>query len=166
MITTARGNLLDQDVQAIVNPANSWHIMGGGVAGQIKRHAGEWIEKQAMQKGPTPVGEAIVTSAGRLKAEYVIHAPTMKRPAERTSPDAVYLAARAAMLKARELGLKSIAFPCMGAGVGGVPPRLAARAIVSAIKEVGHEGMRVVLVALDERTEQEFMKAIQDEGLD
>ncbi len=162
MIKIVRGNLLNQKVDAIVNPANSWHIMGGGVAGQIKRHGGEWIEKQAIQQGQTPVGQAITTSAGRLPAQMVIHAPTMKRPAERTSPDKVYLATRAAMLKAKDEGARTVAFPCMGAGVGGVPPLIAARQMVKAINEIGHDDMTVLLVAIDDRTEDAFKRALEE----
>ena len=163
MIKVVKGNLLEQDVEAIVNPANSWMIMGGGVAGQIKRHGGEWIENEAMQAGQVSIGEAVATSAGKLKARFVIHAPTMKRPVERTDTDKVYLATRAAMVKAKELGVTSIAFPCMGCGVGRVPPLFAAKAMLRAINEVGHDGMTVLLVAINDKTGDAFRKALENE---
>ncbi len=162
MIKVIKGNLLEQSVDAIVNPANSWMIMGGGVAGQIKRHGGEWIESRAMEHGPVPIGEAVVTNAGKLHAKFVIHAPTMKRPAERTNTDNIYLATRAAVLKAKELGLKTLAFPCMGCGVGRIPPALAARVMVKAIKQAGHEDMTVLLVGIDDTIVKLFEKALEE----
>ena len=162
MIKVIQGNLLEQKADAIVNPANSWHIMGGGVAGQIKRHGGAWIENEAMQQGQTAIGSAIITSAGKLPAEYVIHAPTMKRPAERTSTDSIFLATLASLEIAKKHGLKTIAFPCMGAGVGRVPPALAAKAMVKAINQA-RGSLQVTLVAVTDEAEQAFKKALADE---
>jgi len=162
MIKVVKGNLLNQKVDAIVNPANSWHIMGGGVAGQIKRHGGAWIENEAMEQGQTAIGSAIITSAGKLPAEHVIHAPTMKRPTERTSTDKIFLATFAAMQLAKKHELRTIAFPCMGAGVGRVPPKLAANAMVKAIKQTGIK-LEVTLIAINEEIEKAFKQAIENE---
>jgi len=52
-------------------------IMGDGVAGAIKRRGGKIIEDEARRHAPVPTGKAVITTAGRLKAKYVIHAPTM-----------------------------------------------------------------------------------------
>lgn len=54
--------------------------MGGGAAGAIKRVGGKEIETEALKHAPVPVGKAIATSAGKLNAKYVIHAPTMENP--------------------------------------------------------------------------------------
>jgi len=153
------------NVDAIVNPANSLMIMGGGVAGAIKRAGGVEIEEEARRYAPVPVGKAIATSAGRLPARYVIHAPTMERPAMRIGVDNVRLATRAALEKADELGVKTIAFPGMGTGVGGVPPEEAARAMVEEIRKRIEEGTgikKVVLVAIDERLYRAFCNAIHE----
>ncbi|MEX2689946.1 MAG: macro domain-containing protein, partial [Candidatus Njordarchaeum guaymaensis] len=75
-IIVIKGDITKMDVDAIVNPANSLLIMGGGVAGAIKRRGGQIIEDEAVKQGPIPVGNAVITSAGNLKARYVIHAPT------------------------------------------------------------------------------------------
>lgn len=72
------GSLLDVKADAIVNPANSYGYMGGGVAGVIKRAGGEEIEREAIKKAPIPVGSAVITTAGRLPFKGVIHAPTME----------------------------------------------------------------------------------------
>jgi len=82
-IVVLTGDITKQEVDAIVNPANSMLVMGGGVAGAIKRVGGKEIEDESVKHAPVPVGEAVATGAGRLKAKYVIHAPTMERPAAR-----------------------------------------------------------------------------------
>ncbi|MEA3458041.1 MAG: macro domain-containing protein, partial [Candidatus Thermoplasmatota archaeon] len=84
-IITKQGDITQIDCDAIINPANSFGYMGGGVAGAIKRVGGKEIESEAVNKAPIVVGKAIATTAGDLPYEYVIHAPTMKRPAMRTS---------------------------------------------------------------------------------
>ncbi len=67
-------------LDAIVNPTNTLMIMSGGIARAIKRVRGEEIEKEAMRYAPIPIGEAIVTSAGKTPSKYVIHAPTVEKP--------------------------------------------------------------------------------------
>lgn len=133
-IVIKEGDITDEDVDAIVNPANSLMIMGGGVAGAIKRKGGEEIEREAMKSAPVPIGKAIATSAGKLKAKYVIHSPTMERPAMRTSIDKVRKAIIAALSLASNLNLKSIALPALGSGVGGIPIRESIMTILSIIK--------------------------------
>ena len=76
-IKLVQGDITDQEVDAIVNAANNHLWMGAGVAGAIKRKGGKEIEDEAMNKGPIPIGEAVVTCAGKLKAKYVIHAAVM-----------------------------------------------------------------------------------------
>lgn len=140
-VILALGDITEVEADAIVNPANTMLVMGGGVAGAIKRKGGEEIEREAMKKAPIRIGEAIETFAGRLKAKYVIHAPTVERPGGASSPEHVRAAVRAALRKGSELGLRNIALPAMGAGVGGVPVETSVRiileeAISSALEEV------------------------------
>ena len=132
-IIIKRGDITDEDVDAIVNPANSLMIMGGGVALAIKMKGGEEIECEARRMAPIPVGSAISTSGGKLKAKYVIHAPTMERPAMRTTEENVRRAVIAALKEAIKLNVKSIAFPAMGAGVGGLSPETSIRIILEEI---------------------------------
>ena len=67
-IVLRRGDITSLDADAIVNAANSALWMGGGVAGAIKRAGGQGIEDEAVRQAPIPVGEAVVTGAGSLKA--------------------------------------------------------------------------------------------------
>ena len=135
-IVVERGDLTQISCDAIVNPANSYGYMGGGVAGAIKRVGGIEIEKEAISKAPIDVGKAVATTAGTLPCQYVIHAPTMKQPAMRIGVDNVRDATRAALELGVELNLKTIAIPGMGTGVGGVPTDDAAEAIISIAKDL------------------------------
>ncbi|NPA96284.1 MAG: macro domain-containing protein [Crenarchaeota archaeon] len=154
-------------VDAIVNPANSLMIMGGGVAGAIKRAGGAEIEEEARKYAPVPVGKAIATGAGKLKAKYVIHAPTMERPAQRIGVNNVYAATYAAIDKAVELGVESVALPGMGTGVGGVPFNDAAKAMVRAILDRlargGGKLREILLVAIHEGLARAFCQALESE---
>ena len=120
------GDICDLEVDAIVNAANVSLWMSTGVAGEIKRAGGDAIEFAAVRQAPVPLGEAIVTPAGRLAARAVIHAVSLDRD-RRTSGDVIDRAVRNAMARARELRIASIAFPAMGTGVGGFPLDEAAR---------------------------------------
>jgi len=73
----AEQDIASLDVDAVVNAANDHLWMGAGVAGALKRAGGDEIEREAMAKGPIKVGEAVVTSGGRLRARHVIHAAVM-----------------------------------------------------------------------------------------
>ncbi len=166
VLEAVMGDITRVAVDAIVNPANSLMIMGGGVAGAIKRMGGEEIEREARRYAPVPVGKAIATRAGKLPAKFVIHAPTMERPAMRIGIENVIKAVRAALEKAEELSIESIAFPGMGTGVGGVPYDEAAKAMVRTIRDFIREGRkvprRILLVAIDDRLHEEFCKAISE----
>jgi O-acetyl-ADP-ribose deacetylase (regulator of RNase III) len=159
-----KADLTGLEVDALVNPANSLLVMGGGVAGALKRAGGLEIEREARKHAPCPVGEAVATTAGKLKAKYVIHAPTMERPAMVTSPEKVYRATLAALKCADKVKASSIALPAMGAGVGGVPPEKAAEAMVKAAREhlKANVNLReVVFVGLSGEVVQAFEKALR-----
>lgn len=128
------GDITEVEADAIVNAANNRLWMGGGVAGAIKRKGGRVIEDEAVKKGPIPVGEAVVTTAGNLKARYVIHAAGMGTDL-RTDEEKIRSATKNALLRAEELRLKSIAFPSIGTGVGGFPMDDAARIMLETVKE-------------------------------
>lgn len=149
-IVILEGSLLDVEADVIVNPANSLGVMGGGVAGVIKKAGGSIIEKEAMLKAPISVGSAIFTSAGRLKFKGVIHAPTMEEPAMETTEEKVRKAVRAALELADNMGFKSIAIPGMGTGVGRLPKEVAAKAMMGEIVNFIPINLeKVVLVDID-----------------
>jgi O-acetyl-ADP-ribose deacetylase len=117
-ISVVRGDIADQDTEAIVNAANNQLWMGAGVAGAIKRKGGAAIEQEAMKKGPIEIGSAVSTSAGALKATCVIHAAVMG-PDLRTEAGFIASATKNSLALAQKDGIRSIAFPALGTGVGG-----------------------------------------------
>ncbi|KUK82705.1 MAG: putative phosphatase, partial [Pelotomaculum thermopropionicum] len=129
MLKVIKGDITQLAVDAIINPANSRLWMKAGVAGAVKRAGGAVIEEEAVTKGPVPAGEAVITGAGLLKARYIIHAAVMG-PDLVTDEAKVRTAARNALRQAEELGLKSVAFPALGTGAGGLDFRAASRIMV------------------------------------
>ena len=74
VLEVIEADITEMETDAIVNPANSNLILGGGVAGAIRTKGGPKIQEQCNQIGKTYVGGAVITQAGNLKAKYVIHA--------------------------------------------------------------------------------------------
>jgi O-acetyl-ADP-ribose deacetylase (regulator of RNase III) len=133
-IRVVQGDITDQEVDAIVNAANNHLWMGAGVAGAIKRKGGIEIEDEAMKQGPISIGEAVVTPAGKLKAEYVIHAAVMGQDLI-TNEEYIKNAALNSLKRAEELKIKSIAFPAFGTGVGGFPIDKCAQIMLDQVKD-------------------------------
>jgi len=122
----AKGDITAMDVDAVVNAANTDLQLGGGVAGAILRHGGPAVQEDCDRIGRIALGEAAVTTGGRLKAIYVIHAASMHLGG-RTTAESLRLATHNSLLRAEEKGLKSIAFPAIGTGVAGFPLEECAR---------------------------------------
>jgi len=119
-ISVIQGDITQVKVDAIVNAANNKLVMGGGVAGAIKKKGGKVIEEEAVKKGPIRIGEAVFTSAGNLPSKFVIHAATMGLDFQ-TDEIKIRDSCSNALKVVEELKIKSIAFPALGCGVGGFP---------------------------------------------
>src|SRR5207237_7924837 len=119
-LEVVEGDITKLDVDAIANAANDRLWMGAGVAGAIKRAGGEEIEREAVAKGPIPVGEAVATGAGALHARWVVHGAVMGQDL-RTNADLVRMTTASCLRVADELGAESLALPAFGTGVGGFP---------------------------------------------
>jgi len=159
-IEVVHGDITKLEVEAIANAANTRLIMGGGVAGAIKRAGGKEIEEEAVRRGPIKIGSAVATSAGKLKAKYVIHTPTMELDFK-TDEKKVRLAMIAALKKAEELKVMSIAFPALGTGVGGLPKDLAAKIMIEELKkhlDSGGSSLKRVIFADINADQVEFFK--------
>jgi O-acetyl-ADP-ribose deacetylase (regulator of RNase III) len=162
-IAVIAGDITKLEVDAIVNPANSQLIMGGGVAGAILRAGGREIQEQAFKKAPVQVGQAVATTGGKLKAKYVIHAPTMTLPAMATSLDNVKAATAAALRCSQQVHAQNIAFPGLGTGVGGLAPQEAANVMVETMQKVIEAGTPVKIITLvgyDSDMTRAFAKAL------
>ena len=157
-----KGDITQFELDALVNAANNRLWMGGGVAGAIKRAGGGEIETEAVKKGPIPIGEGVVTGAGRLKAKYIIHAAVMGQDLK-TDAEKIRQATRNSLLRADELGLKSLAFPALGTGVGGFPLDECSRIMIGEVLEYSAKktGLkRVVFVLYDEPAYQVFKQEL------
>ncbi|QSQ21358.1 macro domain-containing protein [Pyxidicoccus parkwayensis] len=116
------GDLLDQPVEAIVNAWNRniipwWLLLPQGVSGAIKRRAGLGPFRELARVGPMPLGTAVVTSAGRLPYKAIIHVAGINM-LWRASQHSIQDSVRNALARAREQGLRSLAFPLIGSGSG------------------------------------------------
>ena len=119
-IILTQGDLTEMDVDAIVNAANNDLQHGGGVAGAIRRKGGQVIQDESNEIGSIPVGGAAITSGGKLKARYVIHAASMQLGG-RTTAHALRSSTAHSLRIAAEKGVKTIAFPAVGTGIAGFP---------------------------------------------
>lgn len=156
------GDITQLELDAVVNAANNRLWMGGGVAGALKRVGGKEIEAEAVTKGPIPIGEAVVTGAGKLKARYIIHAAVMGQDLE-TNAEKVRQATKNSLLRADELEIKSLAFPALGTGVGGFPRDECARIMIGEVRQFSAKktGLdRVVFALYDEPTYQVFKQEL------
>jgi len=163
-IRVVKGDITEQDVEAIVNAANNRLIMGGGVAGAIRKKGGPSIQKEATALGPIAIGEAVVTGGGRLKARYVIHAATMGMDFK-TDETKIRAATRNSLKRAEEKKITSVAFPALGCGVGGFTPEKAARVMIEEVirhLETPSALKEVVFVLFDANTFSAFERAISE----
>ncbi|BAN90503.1 macro domain-containing protein [Aeropyrum camini] len=163
ILAVVTGDLTKVRVEAVVNPANSLMIMGGGAAGALKRAGGRVIEEEAMRKAPVPVGEAVITGGGSLPARFVIHAPTMEEPGMRIPLVNAFKASYAALRLASGAGIESVAMPAMGAGVGGLSVADVAREAAMAASILrGRWPRYVVLVARGEEAYRAMEAGVRD----
>ena len=125
-IKIVQADITELKADAIVNAANNKLLMGGGVAGAIRKKGGKIIEDEATKLGPIKIGEAIATSAGSLPAKFVIHAATMGLDFK-TDEIKIRDSCKNALRVAEELRINSVAFPALGCGVGGFPHIAAAK---------------------------------------
>jgi O-acetyl-ADP-ribose deacetylase len=143
------GDITDLEVDAIVNPANDRLQLGTGVAGAIRLKGGPSIQEECNRIGGTPVGTAVMTGAGHLKARRVIHAvgPQM---GEGDEDKKLAAAVRAALALADRRGMKSIALPAISTGNFGFPIDRAARIMLTEIHRFLQGGTKLerVVVAL------------------
>jgi O-acetyl-ADP-ribose deacetylase (regulator of RNase III) len=159
-----RGDITDMAVDAIVNAANTGLTLGAGVAGAIRRKGGARIEEECESLAPIRLGEAVVTTAGNLRALYVIHAASMP-PGGAATAESVRLATRASLMRAEEKTIKSIAFPAIGTGVAGLPLEQSARIMLMEVLDhlkVRTSLEKIYFVLFDEAALQAFENAYQE----
>jgi O-acetyl-ADP-ribose deacetylase (regulator of RNase III) len=154
------GDIAALEVDAVANAANDRLWMGAGVAGALKRAGGEEIEREAVAKGPIPLGTAVATGAGRLKAKHVLHGAVMGQDL-RTSADLIRQTTRSCLELADELGAQSLALPAFGTGVGGFPLPECAEIMVDVARSHDSRSLqRVVFAVFGDEASQAFEDAL------
>ncbi|PMQ02431.1 MAG: macrodomain protein [Dictyoglomus sp. NZ13-RE01] len=164
-IKVIQGDITQENTEAIVNPANNYLKHGGGVAGAIVRAGGDVIQKESdeyVQKfGPLPTGEATITSAGNLKAKYVIHT-VGPRWGEGDEYKKLQKAVQSTLKLAVEKDIKTISIPAISCGIFGFPPDLGTKIIVETIvnfiKNEKHSFKEIHLIGLGEDIPNLFAK--------
>jgi O-acetyl-ADP-ribose deacetylase (regulator of RNase III) len=158
-----KGDITDCDLDAIVNAANTSLILGGGVAGAIRRKGGGSIQEECNRIGGIPAGGAAITGAGNLKARYVIHAAGPVS-GEGDEDQKLENAVLNSLKVAEENGVKSIAFPAISTGIFGFPIDRCAQIMVKTIKEYLEDVTsieRVLIVLFDDRAYEIFGEAMR-----
>jgi O-acetyl-ADP-ribose deacetylase (regulator of RNase III) len=165
-IELVEGDITEQDVDAIVNAANSSLMGGGGVDGAIHRRGGPEILAECKEIRRTrypdglPTGHAVATTAGELSARWVIHTvgPVYARSENRS---ALLAACHTESLRvADEIGARTVAFPAISTGVYGYPLEEAAQVAVAAIRDADTEVEEVRFVLFGSEAYEAFERAL------
>lgn len=138
-IELIKDDITKQEVDAIVNAANSSLMGGGGVDGAIHRAGGRQILEECIEirnkHGICKTGEAVITSGGLLKAKYVIHTVGPIWHGGNNKEDNLLADCYTNSLKlAEEKGIKTIAFPNISTGVYGFPKQRAAEIAINTVR--------------------------------
>ena len=128
------GDLVEQQVDAIINAANNDLTLGAGVAGAIRTRGGATIQQECDAHGPIRVGEAAITGGGNLPAHNVIHAASMRLGGTTTS-HSLRSSMDHAFRLAREHDVRTIAIPAVGTGVARFPMNECANIMAASLRD-------------------------------
>jgi O-acetyl-ADP-ribose deacetylase len=165
-ILLVRGDITEQDADAIVNAANSSLMGGGGVDGAIHRRGGPAILEECKRiraehyPDGLPTGQAVATTAGDLPARWVIHTVG---PVYAKSEDRSHLLARChtqSLNVADEVGARTVAFPAISTGVYGYPVQDAAPVAVGSVRGSDTAVEEVRFVLFDQASYEAFDRAL------
>ncbi len=164
-ITLLQGDITEQQVDAVVNAANSSLLGGGGVDGAIHRRGGsevlrecEQLRAESLPDG-LPVGQAVATTAGELPARWVIHTVGPTYAASEDRSDQLAACFRESLRVADELGARSVAFPAISTGIYRYPLGAAAEVGLRTVRETRTGVEQVRFVLFDEQSLAAFRTA-------
>ena len=163
VIRLVRGDITNLEVEAFVYDITADAKLGTGYGGAISQRGGPTIQKELSEIGSCPTGEAVITSAGKMKAKHIIHVngPKFFEP---DTEGKLRRATQAALQRAEEKGIRQLAFPPVGTGLYQVPLDLCARVMVETVEEHLKRGgslKEVLFVALDTRELEPLEARIQ-----
>ena len=170
LLTIVQGDITKQEVDAIVNAANSSLIGGGGVDGAIRRAGGPKISSECdeirAREGGCPPGKAVITTGGNLPATYVIHTVgPVWQGGNSGEPETLGSAYRESLALALKHQIETVAFPSISTGIFGYPLEKASVVTLNAVKSFleGHEGIAEVrFVLFDTDTYCNYEKALSE----
>ncbi len=160
-IKLVKGDITEMNTTAIVNPANKYLKLGGGVAGAIRKKGGVIIQKECDKIGGIDVGQAVLTTGGSLKTKYVIHAvgPCM---GEGNEDEKLREATMNSLILADKYKLDSISFPAISTGIFGFPMKRCAYIMLDTVyKHLQQEThlKKVIFCLFDQDSFSIFQKA-------
>ena len=164
VLRLVRGDITDMEIEAFVFDITEDVKLGSGFGGAIQQRGGIVIQKELDEIGSCPTGEAVVTEAGILKADWIIHANGPKFR-EEDEEGKLRKTVQSALARAEEKGVKRLAFPPMGTGLYQVPLDLCTRVMVDTISEHLTNGStldEVLIVAPDNREFNPFKAKIEE----
>ncbi|AQL44084.1 Appr-1-p processing protein [Halorientalis sp. IM1011] len=157
-----QGDIAAQEADALVNAANTGLRMGSGVAGALRRAAGDELNDEAVAKGPVDLGGVATTDAYGLDAEYVIHAAAMPAGGQATA-DSIRSATRNTLDEADALDCETLVIPALGTGVAGFSLREGARIICEEIAAFQPSSLRDVRVIAYSDEDYETIRNVAEE---
>ena len=159
-IRLVQGDITELATDVIVNAANAQLIMGGGVAGAIRRKGGPAIQEECNKIGGTFVGGAKITTGGNLKAKHVIHA-VGPRMGEGNEDEKLKNATLNSLKLMDKHELKTIAFPAISTGIFGYPIERCAKIMISIAKDYlsGDTQIREVIFCLYSSSDFDVFKS-------
>ncbi|MFG2006690.1 O-acetyl-ADP-ribose deacetylase [Spirillospora sp. NPDC048911] len=165
-IVLVRGDITEQEVDAVVNAANSSLLGGGGVDGAIHRRGGPAILDECRKLrashygGGLPTGQAVATTAGRLPARWVIHTVGPVYSSSDDRSDQLVSCYRETLRVADDLDVRSVAFPAVSAGIYGWPLDDAARIALGTVRSTATKVTDARFVLFTEDAYAAFERAL------
>ncbi|MGD8699197.1 MAG: macro domain-containing protein [Gemmatimonadales bacterium] len=159
-IRLIRDDVTDIDVDAFVFYAQEDLALGSGFGGAIGVRGGASVQKELESLAPVPLGEAVVSSAGNLKADYIIHAVGPKFQ-EMDTEGKLRTTVVNTLKRAEDIGAERLAFPAMGSGYYGTPVDLCARVMLEEIRRhlEGETGIKEVVICVLDTPQYDAFKA-------
>ena len=165
VIELVQGDITELETDAIVNAANGQLVLGGGVAGAIRRKGGAAIQQECNKKAPISVGQAVITTGGDLKAKYVIHA-VGPRMGEGNEDEKLKNATLNSLKVANDNNLESIGFCAISTGIFGYPIERCAKVMIETTMDYLKEETqlkKVVFCLYDSKSYQVFEEELGPE---